>query len=589
MCGIFVSLNLEEVDRNKVIQSLIHRGPDYQNSFNFNYNDINIFVCHTRLKIIDLSDKANQPMSKNGVYVLFNGEIFNYVELKHRYGLKCETNSDTEVILLLYQKFERDFFKLLDGMFSIVIIDIKKGLLIFGRDKMGEKPLYLYHDRAKNVLIISSKIQTIISSTKYIKFGLNYQAIYDLLTFSFIPENYTIFRNIFAVQRGFYGVYDMNKYSLDYLKIDFCVDPVDKRDLIKTTEELVLKNIVNRSISDVKIGSFLSGGLDSTIVSILLNRLYGKINTFSVGFKDNFDVYHKFSNESYFSDLVSDYIKSEHYKLMLGEKDFLENLDSFVDFSDQPFGSISGIGIMLLSKLAKDVGVKVIISGDGADELFGGYIWHLKAKYNYQSYIFHYKPKGWHYYCFDNEKKFFLNMELFKDCASSNRFLMTDWKRANPKYFIDLDREFYLPNEMMVKLDRMTMAYGVEGRAGFISNELLKFSESLVYSEVLPTSEPKFLLKRAFRRIIPEKILNREKHGFNPPIGYWIRQKKKFYDEIKFVFNSKESLLIKSGIVKTGNAFMQILDKNPDRLSISAFSMLVLNRFLEKYKACSFV
>lgn len=584
MCGLFFSCNLSEVNKNWIRESLIHRGPDFYNQLEIINKNYNIFMSHSRLKIIDLSDQANQPMFDDSVYLIFNGEIFNYKELTKEHSLNCKTKSDTEVIFLMYRKYGEDFFKYLDGMFAIVILDLKKNVVIFGRDRMGEKPLYVYCNRSNNVLILSSKIQTILYATDTLKFKLNHQSIYDYLTFSFVPEESTIFEEIVSCKKGYYYIYKILTNTLDEKKIFFMTPQIDKRDLIKTTKELVEENIVKRSQSDVKIGSFLSGGLDSSLVSIILSKIYGQIETFSVGFEDNYDPFHKFADESYYSNLVANYINSKHHNLTLKEDDFLNNIENFVFYSDQPFGSASSIGIFLLSKLARENGVKVLISGDGADEIFGGYQWHLKVKFNNQSNIFHYKPKGWHYYCFDEEKKSFLNKELFVNCKSSKRFLILNWKTANPKSFIDLDREFYLPNEMMVKLDRMTMAVGVEGRAGFISNKLIKFAEILTYKEVLLLNEEKYLLKRAFEDIVPKVILNREKHGFNIPLFSWIKNKRKFYEEVRYAVDSNYSFLVKESILDRGGCFLDLLDKKTERLSITAFSLVILNRFLENMR-----
>lgn len=581
MCGIYFSYNLKNINEKVIKKSLIHRGPDAYNSLFLTNNDYNIFMAHSRLKIIDLSEQANQPMFEDNIYLIFNGEIFNYKELRKEYGLICKTESDTEVILLMYKKFKEEFFKYLDGMFSIVILDLNRKIIVFGRDKMGEKPLYLYLDRSRKILILSSKIQTILYSTDYMRFRLNYQSIYDLLTFSFIPEDNTIFDDILSCKRGHYYIYCITTDKLTEKKIDFIVPKFNKKNLIKTTKELVEENIFKRSQSDVKIGTFLSGGLDSSIVSILLARKFGRIETFSVGFEDNYDPYHNFSDESYYSNLVSRYIYSKHYSFIIREKDFLSNLENFVLYADQPFGSPSAIGLLVLSKIAQENGVKVLISGDGADELFGGYKWHLKVRFNNQLNVFYYKPKGWHYYCFDEEKRFFLNKEVFGSCNPSKRFLILNWKTANPKEFIDIDREFYLANEMMVKLDRMTMALGVEGRAGFISNKLVKFAEMLTYKEVFPKNEAKYLLKMAFRDILPNEILHREKHGFNIPLIGWIKNKGDFYQLVRYVVDSKDSLLVKESIITRGDRFLELLERNPERLSVTAFALIVLNRFLE--------
>lgn len=568
MCGIFGAIGFKQ-NPNNIFDSLQHRGPDNSGI----YKNGSLYLAHTRLSIIDPISEANQPMSFDGLVVIFNGEIYNYKELKRVHNLECKTNSDTEVILRLYQKYGISSFGLLDGMFAFALWDTKTEKLFLARDSIGEKPLY--YVLQNNRLIFSSKIEAILISG-LITPTLNYQAIYDLLTFGFIPEPQTIINEIIALKKGSYLEFDGKNVIFGEIKLP----EIDlKSDLIFQTRELVTKSIKDRLISDVPLGTFLSGGLDSTLVSILASKELKEINTFNIAFEDDIDPYHGFADESSFAREVAKQIGSMHHEIRVKESDFKEALNDFISFCDQPFGSISSIGIMLIAKKARELGIKVLLSGDGADEIFGGYSWHLKVAFNDSNAFSQDKPKGWHYYGFDSEKRLFLST-LFNECQPSIRYLITNYKKANPKEFLDLDREFYLPNEMMVKLDRMCMAHSIEGRAAFVSPNLLAFSRALSYEQIFFKREQKALLKAAFADLIPEFILKREKHGFNPPIAYWISNS---WRELLFEALDETSMLKKYGIIEDGSIFLKLLEKNPVRLAITAFCLIVLNMWLKKY------
>ena len=346
---------------------------------------------------------------------------------------------------------------------------------------------------------------------------------------------------------------------------------------ILQTQEIVSKSVYDRLLGDVKIGAFLSGGLDSSIVSALACKEIRDFSTFSIAFCEGYDPHSTLVNEGVFSQLIAKHIGSKHYELQIGAKDFQKELESFVQSSDQPFGAISGIGIKLLARMARELGIKVLLSGDGADESFGGYAWYPKLRFNNPQAITPQKPKGWHYYAFEEEKKAIFSQDFFANVRSSLEYFPP--LDSPPLAFITFDREFYLPYEMMVKLDRMCMSESVEGRACFVSPAIFAFTQSLDYETLLLRGE-KWLLKEAFKELLPQEILKREKHGFNAPIDYWM---KGAWSELLREALSAKSALSRYGILDKGASglMLDLLFSSQARVGNIAFYLVVLNLWLE--------
>ena len=370
MCGIagFVSKKFSKADLVKMTNSIRHRGPD-ADGYYFN-SENGIGLGHRRLSIIDLSNDANQPMTSHcdRYIIIYNGEVYNYKEIALKLGnIKWKTSSDTEVILEAFVKWGTDFVDELNGMFAMAIYDKLEEKIFLFRDRMGIKPLYYYYDN--NKLIFASELKAF----KHLKINkkINYDAIYAYLHLGYIPSNQTIYNKIFKVNPGSFLTYHKNIISKKYywkpenkiIKFPYKNFNSSKKEL----KSLLQESIKNRLISDVPIGTFLSGGIDSSIVTAIAQEVNNSsINTFSIGFKE------AKHNESEHAKKVANHIGTNHHEFVLTEADAINELENIMEHFDEPFSDSSALPTMLVSKMARKH-VTVCLSGDGGDELFMGY------------------------------------------------------------------------------------------------------------------------------------------------------------------------------------------------------------------------
>lgn len=575
--GIYGESNIASLE--SILSLMQKRGPDGS----YLFFEENFIAGMNRLSINDLYF-GEQPFVNidSSIVVLFNGEIYNYRELKkglEQKGYSFKGHCDGEILPFLYEEYGVESFSFLDGMFGVMVYDKRCGKIILARDGVGEKPLY--YAKCGRKFAFSTLIKPL--KEYFGSFSLNPQALWDFFTFGFIPEPQSVYNEVKALKKGHYLVFDCQ--SLEYNEFEFwqktlqrfsliCQD--QNVDLVGITKEIVTKSIQERLMSDVPIGAFLSGGLDSSIVATLAQQSLGNLTTFNIAFLDNYDPYCGFADESSFAMLVAKNINSQHFTLKVDAKNYQNFLKSFIQDIDQPFGAISGIGVKMIARKARELGIKVLLSGDGADEYFGGYTWYPKLAFNDSKFITKEKPKGWHYYAFESEKKEFLNLDFFGDLDSRGYFPRGD---SSPITFIDFDREFYLPNEMMTKLDRMCMSESIEGRAIFVSPGIASFTQQLDYETLLRNGE-KWLLKEAFKSILPQEILQREKHGFNVPIDYWI--KNDWFNLLREIL-SKDSALFHYGIIREDSCekFIKILYSNERRVGNVGFYLIALGMWLE--------
>lgn len=583
MCGIFGALNTNKENphnisalayskREAILDSLRHRGEDGEGIF----KSEQCFLAHTRLAILDPLPRAAQPYTLGDITLVFNGEIYNYRELAKKYDLTLETSSDTEVVIRLYELLGDQFVELLDGMFALGIYDKRNGTkLLLARDRAGEKPLY--YTRDTRGIAFASTTKALLTSRISSK-NLNKQALWDFFTFLWIPEPATIFEDIFALPPGHILVFERKNIEIKAFKNRFHAPLSEGKSSRESIRNMVTNAIKARLLSDVKIGAFLSGGVDSSIVCAIAHEEIPDLATFSVGFLDDFDPYTGYADETKYAESVARFLGTQHHSIMIKARDFEMLLKDFVRFCDQPFGVISALGVLCVAKEAKKRGIKVLLSGDGADEVFGGYPWHVKVRNNPPT-INPEKPKGWHYYATQKQKSEFLCEESFKYCASSLRFLLNNLD-ATPKEYLLHDLEFYLKNEMMSKLDRMTMAYSIEGRAAFVAPKLLEFAEYVDYEWLLSIESEKPRLKEAFDDLLPAEVFSRPKHGFNPPINHWLKHE---WLGILKESLSKDSCLFKYNILSAASAerFWKYFREDECGGSIG-FCFIVLNMWLRE-------
>ncbi|WP_299109741.1 asparagine synthase (glutamine-hydrolyzing) [uncultured Winogradskyella sp.] len=587
MCGIngiISNIKLDEGELRKKItvmnQLIFHRGPDEDGFYIASSESTSVAMAMRRLSIIDLST-GKQPMytDNNKIGIVFNGEIYNYRILKQQLelsGVTFNTTSDTEVILKLYEQKGVEAFKELDGMFAFSIHDKTKNKVFIARDFFGEKPLY--YTKTKTDFVYGSELKSLISylpaKPNICKEGIN---LYFRLTY--IPAPYSIYEGIKKLPSNSYIDYDLATDDFTINEINK-ITPVEKRkisfnDAKKEVYNEVIKSVESRSIADVSIGTFLSGGVDSSVVTHCLSEISSeKIETFSIGFeKKKFDETDK-------SQVVAKLVNSNHHEFIVKESDFMNGIDEILLNFDEPFADSSALPTHLVSKHASDY-VKVALTGDGGDEVFGGYNKYYMGKLNnkYTSIV----PKGLHRQIIkltsgllstkdDNRgKRFKLNRLLkafnydgnqywniislaFTDqekvqLLKSNSLIndtfsefKTKYNQQNPKNLTDfrmVDKNVSLEGDMLVKVDRTSMLNSLECRAPFLNKAIWDLTNSLPENYLMKGWNKKYILKEAFADKFSPGFLDKSKQGFGVPVGDWLRSSLKpeleSYIEPKFL------------------------------------------------------
>jgi len=574
MCGIngFISYGKtlsekESVSRiNHMNDLIVHRGPDDDGIFHENNGATTIAMGMRRLSIIDLHSGKQPIFSEDKqLVIVFNGEIYNYLELKEElvnHGVTFKTNSDTEVILKLYENYGVSSFKRLDGMFGFSIYDKGLNKVFIARDFFGEKPLY--YTQSNGSFKWASELKSITNDAatplKIDKVGLN---LYLRLTY--IPAPYSIYEGVHKLPPYSYITYDVseNSYVVNPIETETYPEKTNSKislDEAKTkVKSLVTDSVVSRSISDVPLGTFLSGGVDSSIVSLCLSQYKSEpIETFSIGFKK------KSFDETDKSQLVAKMIHSNHHEFIIDEKDIEEDLHQILNNFDEPFADSSALPTYLVSKKTREH-VTVALTGDGGDEVFGGYNKYYMGKFNsrYTSWV----PKPLHSIVKnasmpflktsnDNRGKkyrikrllnsFDYNGGFYWDIISLgytngeiNEYLLSENQVATPfKIYKDtlginspksltdfrlVDRHISLEGDMLVKVDRTSMLNSLECRAPFLNKKLWNYVNTLPENFLLNGWNKKFLLKEAFKDEFPEGFLDKSKSGFGAPVGDWLK------------------------------------------------------------------
>jgi len=550
---------------NTMNNLIIHRGPDEDGLFSEENDQYTVGMGMRRLSIIDLSS-GKQPIFSDDkqIVIVFNGEIYNYKVIKAKLeseGVTFNTSSDTEVILKAYEKYGVESFQWLDGMYGFSIYDKNINKVFIARDFFGEKPLYYTHTDKE--FIWASELKSIINTIDFTpnisKKGLN---LYFRLTY--IPAPHTIYDNIFKLEANHYIEYDLASHNTTIHKINAEPKPkpinISFDDAKATTKDLVYKSVDSRSIADVGLGTFLSGGVDSSIISLCLAQsTEKKIDTFSIGFKKaSYDETDK-------SRVVAKMLNSNHHEFIIDEDDLKNNIHEILINFDEPFSDTAALPTHLLSEKTREH-VTVALTGDGGDEVFGGYNKYYIGKMNkrYTSIV----PKGLHKtvaklsnkYLIDKDdsrgRKFQINKllnaidydgDFYWDIISlantSNQLaeimspdyfdsnIFQEYKDILGKQKIEtltdfrlVDKVLSLEGGMLAKVDRTSMMTSLECRAPFLNRELWEFANTLPESYLMKGWNKKYILKEAFRDQFPEEFLEKGKSGFGSPTGDWLRQ-----------------------------------------------------------------
>jgi len=555
LCGIIGiwSKNIQglsQLDRmDEAVKSLHHRGPDGSGYKIYS----NCAFGHTRLSILDIDERSNQPFcSEDGRYTLvFNGEIYNYQVLRNRLieeGIQFRTSSDTEVLFqLLIQKGE-EALHLLDGFFAFAFYDALENDMLIGRDRLGIKPLIVYED-AKS-LIFSSELASLY--TFEIDKTLDQEALNAYFAFTYIPAPKTILKYARKLLPGsLIRIKNETLVERNYYKPSAQLSALTYEESKSKIRAGLTASVHNRLVSDVALGSFLSGGLDSSIIAALAIQNKPDLKTFSIGFD------HPFFDESKYAIELAKHIGSQHFDFKLNQEDFSENFTSFLDTIDEPFADSSAFAMYMLSIKTKEH-VTVALSGDGADELAGGYRKHFAE---FQTRQFSTIKKiglkiaaslGRSLPVSRSGKWGDLNRKLQKLARGLNhspatrywnwcQFIPSDdrqkllgksyLKLVNPfthhkfdglNEVLKADQEMVLPNDMLKKVDLMSMSQGLEVRTPFLAHDFVELMNSLPETYKLNKEGGKRILRDSFGDLLPRSILDRSKKGFEIPIKEWL-------------------------------------------------------------------
>lgn len=572
MCGINGFFNYSEIKIqegfNRVAamnQSVVHRGPD--DSGIWTSPDDRIYLGHQRLSILDLSSAGHQPMkSPGGTVIVFNGEIYNYPELKEQFGAqRFRSQSDTEILLYMYERHGRQLFKYLNGMFSFALWDPITEEMLLARDRIGIKPLY--YTIQNGVFAFSSEIKALLS-LPWVKAKLDEEALYHFLTYNKVPPPYTMFENIHKVKPGHYLSVSKDgilRYEPFWEVALSNLDETDEESIRTRLLQELRASVKKRMLSDVDVGAFLSGGVDSSAVVALMRECHsGPIKTYSIGFKDA-PAYDELS----IARQVSDMYGTQHHETVVGPEDIREFLPRVVDIFDEPIADATSIPIYFLSKQASEDGTKVVLTGDGADELFCGYTaWARYARLYpyYRAYnvvppplkklianiygavnsttpayeILQRAAKGQEFFWGgargfkESVKHRFLSLQYQEQTRSMNSYepmmgyresFDLLYKKGRKKSDIDwmcfLGVKNIVPNFYMYRADRLGMSQSIELRVPFLDHNLVNYALSIPGHMKVVGNEPKSVLKSALEPILPNDILYRKKMGFCVPLREW--------------------------------------------------------------------
>jgi asparagine synthase (glutamine-hydrolysing) len=539
MCGFLSYINKNfsnekflEKKFNYFHKTLNHRGPDYQTSLKLNYNNSSINLGFSRLAIQDLSIEANKIFKDDKCALLFNGEIYNCNYLKNKYLTNTEfaTKTDTEILFQLLKKFNIDIIRQIEGIFSIAFFDFKENKLFLARDPTGTKPLYF--SKNQNHFCFSSEAWFLYSLSNK---ELDYQALNYYFKHGFSPTNKTLITGVKKIRPGHYLIVDLDDFSTKekkYFEFDYFNTNNQGFDELETDiENTIEKNL----ISDSKVGIFLSGGLDSSIISILSKKKDSQIQAFTSCFLPN-DQYKKFNEDLHYAEKLSKLYDIKLNKVYLDTNNKLQKEDLINAYSklDEPLPNLNFFNSYLQAKSAKDSGCKVILTGDGSDEIFGGYDRYKKLYIAERFFFlskFNKKINAYNQLKKKELVNFFYNKFLDSSYFEYNFYQMK--KNYNFDYSLPYEKEkieiinffdlfHWLPEESNMKLDRSTMLNSIEGRVPFQDITLIKKYFNISFSKKINLFNEKIPLKKKLN-FLPSFVKNRKKIGWISPESFFIR------------------------------------------------------------------
>ena len=560
MCGIagkiyFQSGRVSESELKSMAQKIAHRGPDDEGLYIS--SDQKVGLANRRLAIIDLSSKGHQPMSyKNRYWITFNGEVYNFQskkELLKKQGYRFNSNTDTEVIMALYDKYGVGCLEHLRGMFAFVLYDSHKNTLFIARDRLGKKPLKYYFDG--EVFIFASELKAILTQKEIHKVP-DWLAIHHYLTFGYVPAPMTGFVGINKLEPSHHLLIDIKKVTLKKTRY-WTPDFTEKLDLSEREwSEKILSTLEEatklRMISDVPIGAFLSGGVDSSaVVAMMVKHSNSPVKTFTIGFKE------KTHDETKYARTIAKLFKTDHTELV-AEPESIEILPDLIRQFEEPYANSSFIVSYMVAKMAREK-VTVILNGDGGDENFAGYgSRHFRLNRDVIADKFGFildclglplsrtlplhrirkflekrkTPLADRYLSYniylENKDRKALYSEIFKNQMSD----INSYEIARKKFeeagaedprdrALYYDLTSYLPDDLLTKVDMTSMLVSLEGRSPFTDHKMVELAAKIPFDLKIKNGETKYILKKALEKIIPPENLYRQKKGFSVPLGKW--------------------------------------------------------------------
>ena len=543
MCGIcgefkFNGKSFNDVKLTNLMSSISNRGRDSKGTF----KNTDIFLGHHRLSIIDTSDKSNQPMVIENYVIVFNGIIYNYKDIRQKLIAKghiFKSTGDTEVVIRSYIEYGDNCVEHFDGVFSFCIYNLTKKNIFLARDRIGIKPLYYSIDNSE--LVFSSSMRGILSNKDKIEINpiaLNYQ----FTIHSMVPAPHTIIDGIKKLEPG--HTLNVTKSGETHIHKYFDVNNVDLKkysdDEIINNIDVLLNSAVEKrlNIADVPVGILLSGGLDSSLITAISKKYKEELNTYSIGFNT---INNEIGNEFYYSDLVADDFKTSHNKYNISNDDLYHNLDTVISNMSEPMVSQDSSAFFLLAKNVS-LSNKVVLSGQGADEVFGGYFWYEQimkdqGRNDIEILSKYYFDRTFDNYCNAINKKYISTNNVFNEI--NNKFREMDQDLPVLDKVLRLELSTLIIDDPVKRVDNMTMSHALEARVPFLDIDLITFMLS-VKSEKKISKTNKYYLKKLSERYLKNEVIYRDKFYFPVPPLKIIKDR--FYDYCKNILCSDAAL-----------------------------------------------
>lgn len=628
MCGICGYINYKKPMHTSVIEEMAkaqtHRGPNDLGVYNHISNSYEIALGHVRLSILDLSAQGHQPMSFHGYTIVFNGEIYNFREIRNEligHGHTFSSNCDTEVVLHSYMEWGAECVDRFIGMFAFAIYNQSTDSVVLCRDRAGIKPLYYYNDA--NNFIFGSELKVFHSYPNFEK-KVNSDAIALYMRLGYIPAPYSIYENTYKLQQGHYLILNLKSHHMEIHKYwnlhDIYTAPklgIGYEEAIERVEELLISSFKYRMVSDVPVGVFLSAGFDSSCVaSLLQSTTSNKIKTFTIGFESE-------ANEAPRAKVIADYLGTDHTEYYCTIQEGLKLIDQLPYYYDEPFADNSAIPTILVSKLASQ-DVSVVLSADGGDEIFAGYNDYatLLNRYNQIKKI----PRVLHKTISEvlpfiekitlnqhSRWRFKLLSEILKDgdIDFDTSFINNYFEIDNSGYvgnvfcfdthpelpvltedmrgmdmlskLLFIDYTQYMCDDVLVKVDRATMSVSIEGRDPFLDQRIIEFAARLPNEYKFDGKVKKRIIKDIVYKYIPQEIMDMPKTGFSLPLANWLENGLNEY--VKHFLSAHE--IAKSSVFNLDyvNHCIKQFEKDPGWYSATIWKILQFQMWYEKWMA----